>query len=438
MTFSRALSTNNYGPAKFIVDGTTTANGTHSTIAAALTSASSGDTIFIRDGTYTEDLTLKAGVNLTSFGSSASFNNTPKVKIIGKATFTAAGTVTISGIELQTNSDFLLAVTGSVASIVYLNNCYLNCVNNTGISFTTSDATAIINVQYCWGNLGTTGIKIFASTSAGLLEFYDSNFTNTGASITASTITAGRLYSFYSNWLSPITTSSTSTINFGFGGIDTSAQNAICLTSGGSGNGQIDYGAFASGSASAISISNTTVINFSRIFSTNTNAVTGAGTVQYQGMGFQPTGSFVVNTTTQTSTGTLIGLRAGNAPTAGFLGEHIRSAAGTTLVSTTSKDVTSISCTAGVWDISGILSFAAGGTVTNCRMSVNTTSATLGTDGDNLAWATGAVSGGTEASAIVPAWRQTFSATTTVYLVANSQFGTSMSVVGRISATRVG
>jgi pectin methylesterase-like acyl-CoA thioesterase len=65
MTFTHALSTNNYGPAKFIVSSSA-ANGTHTTIAAALTSASTGDTIFIRPGTYTENLTLKAGVNLTA------------------------------------------------------------------------------------------------------------------------------------------------------------------------------------------------------------------------------------------------------------------------------------------------------------------------------------------------------------------------------------
>ena len=46
MTFTHALSTNNYGPAKFIVDALV-ANGTHTTIASALTSASSGDTIFL-------------------------------------------------------------------------------------------------------------------------------------------------------------------------------------------------------------------------------------------------------------------------------------------------------------------------------------------------------------------------------------------------------
>jgi len=58
-------SDNNYGTAKLIVDATA-GSGNYTTIAAALAAASSGQTIFIRPGTYTENLTLVAGVNLTS------------------------------------------------------------------------------------------------------------------------------------------------------------------------------------------------------------------------------------------------------------------------------------------------------------------------------------------------------------------------------------
>ena len=79
MTFTHALTTGNYGPAKFIVSANVY-EGTHTTIAAALTSASSGDTIFIRPGTYTENLTLKAGVNLCAYECDG---QTPNVTVIG-------------------------------------------------------------------------------------------------------------------------------------------------------------------------------------------------------------------------------------------------------------------------------------------------------------------------------------------------------------------
>src|SRR5215469_17495644 len=85
--------------------------GDFTTITAAINAAVSGQTIFLRPGTYTENPTLKAGVNLAAFDADAT---TPNVIINGKCSFSSAGTVSISGIELQTNSDFCLAVSGSV------------------------------------------------------------------------------------------------------------------------------------------------------------------------------------------------------------------------------------------------------------------------------------------------------------------------------------
>src|SRR6187431_1669292 len=99
----RQTFTNKWGTAKWIVDPSVAAVCTHTTIAAALTSASSGDTIFIRPGTYTENITLKAGVNLTAYGSDDSLNGTGVVIINGTCTFTAAGSVTLYGLQLQTN-----------------------------------------------------------------------------------------------------------------------------------------------------------------------------------------------------------------------------------------------------------------------------------------------------------------------------------------------
>lgn len=118
MTFTRALSTNNYGPAKFIV-ASSSANGTHSTLASAMAVATSGDTIFLRDS-VTENVTLTPGVNISSWGSGSSLNATGRASITGTLTMTGAGSCTISGIQLQTNAAALLAVTGSAASVVNL------------------------------------------------------------------------------------------------------------------------------------------------------------------------------------------------------------------------------------------------------------------------------------------------------------------------------
>ena len=139
---NQQLSTNTFTTAKWIVSPTAS-DGTHTTIAAALTAASSGDTIFIRPGIYTENPTLKAGVNLSAYICDAF---TPNVTISGKCTFTGSGIVSISGIRLQTNNDFLLAVTGSSASVVKLINCYFDITNHTAISYTSSSASSQINM----------------------------------------------------------------------------------------------------------------------------------------------------------------------------------------------------------------------------------------------------------------------------------------------------
>lgn len=290
------LSTNTFTTAKWIVSATSS-DGTHTTIAAALTSASSGDTIFIRPGTYTENLTLKVGVNLTAFVCDAF---TPNVTIVGTCTLTTAGTVSISGIRLQTNSAALLAVTGSAASIVNLTECFLNCSNNTGITFSSSSGSSQINITNCNSNLGTTGIGLFAHSASGSMVISGLQGLNTGASLTASTCSAGVLDIKNSQINFPITYSLTGTGAQDRSSFDNAATNTTCMTQTGTGT----IGAFCcryfSGTASAISIGSGCTFNAVdlSISSTNTNAITGAGTLNYAGLTFVSTSS-TVNVTTQ-------------------------------------------------------------------------------------------------------------------------------------------
>lgn len=433
------ISTNTFTTAKWIVSATAS-DGTHTTIAAALTAASSGDTIFIRPGTYTENLTLKAGVNLTAYGSDDSLNNTARVNITGKATFTAAGSVTISGIELQTNSDFFLAVTNSAASIVNLDNCYLNSSNNTGISFTSSSSSAIINISYCWGDIGTTGIGLFASTSAGTMNIYFSNIRNSGATTTASTISAGQININNSLIYFPITTSSTATL--------TSSRcfynvtNTTIFTIGGSGPAGFLHCDFDSGTASAVSVSSTVSFSLCVINSSNTNAITGAGSAVLSGTTFIGT-SIKSNVTTQTG-GVLTGLTQGSAPSAGYIGEQLTAnATAVATTSTTAKTITSISLTPGVWDITGsAYGTATGGTAVMSTLAAgintvtNTLPATAGVDYSviNLGVGTAANLG-----IVVPTVRATLSATTTYYLVVTTIYtSTTCPCNAKITATRVG
>jgi hypothetical protein len=291
---------NNFGIAKFIVSSAYSDGCTHTTIASALTDASSGDTIFIRTGTYTENLTLKAGVNLCAFECDG---YTPNVTIIGKASFSSAGTVVLSGLRLQTNSDFCLAVTGSAASIVTLTNCFINCSNNTGISYTSSSSSASLNLYRCNADITTTGISLFANTSAGQFVLGYCDFYNTGLSTTASTSSAGGIDCKYTNIRFPITTSGTGGITSSFCAYNTNAIASSCLTIGGSpgSNDNVNQCTFTSSSATSIVVNQGLNIRVCNINSNNTNAVSGSGSVSIACIVFTGTSSNISTSTVNTN-----------------------------------------------------------------------------------------------------------------------------------------
>jgi hypothetical protein len=429
--------------ARFIVSAGGSANGanftTIATAYAAAVAAGAPQTVVIQPGTYAENIALTPGINLTAFGSDSSQNATGVVIINGTCTLTTAGSVTISGIQLQTNSAALLAVTGSVASVVNLQNCYLNCLNNTGITFSSSSSSAAINVINCRGNLGTTGIKLFDHSSAGSLLFQSCLFNNSGGSSTASTISAGTATLFYTILFSPITSSGTSTLGLTYSGMDTTAQNVTCITFGGSGTQGTTSCSYSSGTASAMSISSSAGVTACYIASTNTNTVAGAGTLNYNNLIFPVSQSAKLGTTTQVG-----GVAAGGltqAPSSGFIGEQIRAFAGAVSFSNNNPaNVTSISLTAGVWDVTGLIDAVFTGIGTTVQVGISPTTGTLaGNSGDQQTNFVGAIATNGQISLTIPAWRVVLTATANYFLIANVVFSTgACTISGRISATRVG
>ncbi len=280
--------------AKWIVNPVANSGGNSTTIQSAIDNAVSGETVFImaKSTAYAENLALKPGVNLAAFGCDAQNN----VTITGKMTYSGAGMVSISGIFFKNSSDFFLVVSGNSASVVNFNNCRLSCVNNTGISFTSSSASASISLFRCIGTIDTTGITFFASSSAGLLSMNYTTVSNTGASTTASTISAGSLNANYCTFSFPITSSGSGSVNCTYCTFTTSATNTTCLTLGV--GASLEVCRFASGSASAISIGGTTTIVNSTVASSNTNPISGAGTLNYTGVEFSGSGH-IISTTTQ-------------------------------------------------------------------------------------------------------------------------------------------
>lgn len=376
---AQQIGTNTFTVAKWVVSADAT-QGTHTTIQGAINSASSGDNIFIRAGTYTENLTLKVGVNITGL---IGDGNEPTVTIIGKSTFTGAGSATISGLRLQTNSDFLVVVSGSNASILKIRDCYLNCTNNTGISFTNSNASSVISVIRCVMDLGTTGIALYSMSSAGTLNINYTQCTNTGGSTTQSSNSAGIVQMQYTVLASPLACSSTGIIQKQYVLCDTSAQNVTSLTTAGTGTSYARYGDNLSGTASAISIGTGSRLNLfeSVVNSTNTNAITGAGTVKY-GMVSCINAPGTINTTTVIPDGAvnIIGttLNISNDANASTLSIGTGGAVkGVTLGSTTASSTTVIQAPSGGVTLTGVQGVA----VSNKNyVTINTSTGQIGSD----------------------------------------------------------
>lgn len=136
----------------------------------------------------------------------------------------------------------------------------------------------------------------------------------------------------------------------------------------------------------------------------------------------------------------------------GDVGELITStvalASAVSLTSTTAANVTSISLTAGDWDVDGTVDFnlAASTSVTVLAASISLTTATLGTQPGGSGLGTDPTTTINQAASVpgglvvvsTPTVRISIAATTTVYLVASSTFTVSTNAAyGTIRARRI-
>ncbi|WP_250533990.1 hypothetical protein [Caballeronia sp. AZ10_KS36] len=153
------------------------------------------------------------------------------------------------------------------------------------------------------------------------------------------------------------------------------------------------------------------------------------------------TGTVTIPTGASITKPNIVGTATNDNAAAGSVGEYVsNSATGVALTSGTAANITSVSLTAGDWDVSGTISFVPAGTTVpsafNCGTS--TTSATLGALGTQTFSASSAFPAGSAQGLAAPTQRISVSATTTVYLVGSSAFTTStMTANGFIRARRV-
>lgn len=158
--------------------------------------------------------------------------------------------------------------------------------------------------------------------------------------------------------------------------------------------------------------------------------------------------SFCAGLTVGTSNGTathltIIGASDGNSAGVGVVGQYVNavveSGAAVPLVSTITANVTSISLTAGDWDVSGVVNLTFT-TVTATRFHVGTTTTalTMGPVGTFVSKPLSFAGLSDTYSEIVPVSRYSISNTATVYLVADAAFSSgSISAYGTIRARRI-
>ena len=284
---------------QYIVDPSTTLGerGTYTTIASANAAASSGDIIYFRSGTYTEDVTMKAGVTYCSYDGTG---ESPVVTVVGKWSASFTGTSTISGIRLKTNLDYALSVTGANATKVIVNKCYIECSDHTGIEYSNTNSDADLIIQFTRMDVTTTGIAHFAaSASNSVLRMNWCDLLNSGVSTTANTVSDSYIVMLFCNVKLPLTYSSSST----FAGIQNCnfniAGNQTGLTTSGTGSITCLFVEFISNTASCISVGSGTIVKCQNcgLFSSNASTVTGAGQFSYGDINFGGTSRLIASTT---------------------------------------------------------------------------------------------------------------------------------------------
>lgn len=306
INISGGASSTDLHVAAFIVNanGTSGTGANYATIGAAISAAilaGGNQTIFVMPGTYNENITMSPGVDITAFTCDSSLTRTNtstmtgNVIINGKISASYNGRANISGVWITTNGDYAVEITGNTFTYVILKECTLIGVANS-ILHNTSSGGGWIGVNNCYFDLQTTGITHFVlSGGQSFLDVYYSKLFNTGNSTTASTAASGsNIFSTYSSYGCPVTTAGLLDSSY-----DLYAQ-ALTLNSG-AGINTVRWCYLTGGSSSALSVSGAATVCYlidSAVSSSNTNAITGSGTLNFSNVSFISTSS-LVNTTTQ-------------------------------------------------------------------------------------------------------------------------------------------
>lgn len=404
-------------------------NGTHTTIASAITSATSGDIITLLSGVFTENITMKGGVSIFSNGNST---------ILGTVSASYSGEASIENVTLQTNGATAISITGSNSCQLDIINCPLVASGQTLI--TINNINAIANISYC-GNIGLfSTAKLFAATNLARLQFDYCHIATDGTD-TNSTATTGivRFDNCYTE--SPFTNSGSNSLqvyNSGFNAI----VDQTMLTVGNSSNSSYIFNSVVQSINSICVVNNCLNLQMAgnTFITSNAVAISGSGQLTYAGLSFQGTGAQAITCTTINPEifdgGKYRSSNVGVAPAASFIGERLSNIFSVGLANTVNTNLTSINLTPGIWDVSACSICTYTGTPTAFQLGISQTSATFaGNNGDQFMQINTTE---VQTCVSIPAFRFVVTVTASYFAVGLSQFtGGASTATGRISAVRV-
>lgn len=375
--------------------------------------------VYLPQGNYnigTSTLVIPSGVSLRGASRESSF-----------ITYTGSGNaISINSAFQFTLSDLRISL-GSSATIV-------------GLSITTTSGNTqygkVSNIEIATGGLvaGQIGMKVVASGGSTLTDcwFEDINIASLDKPIvrtdTEGNIWKGIIIDTWGTGASVNAVDAQTHAEFFQARIATASVGASCVAYKQTSNDNIDDLVIdSSASATALNVTGTR----NKITLSRTNNNTPLGTIS--------AGNVLVDASG------IYGTPSNDDAAAGYLGEYktttVATGSSQSLTSPNALNVTSVSLTAGDWNVWGVVDYTAGGatTFTVMKQGISTTSATIGAQDTftNLALA-GTLAAASDMAQSTPVVRISLASTTTVYLVAQATFAAStLKAYGTIFARRV-
>jgi hypothetical protein len=158
-------------PTQYMV-APTLAEGTYNSIQAAVTAANAagGGNVFIKAGTYTEDVTVPSNITIFGYSGQTATAGSSQTIISGSLRFTDVTNVNINNITVVANGATVpLQIAGASTTVVTFTNVTIQAAASECVSCSNSNTSSVISFQE--SNLLQDGAFSHVSQSGSFLEF---------------------------------------------------------------------------------------------------------------------------------------------------------------------------------------------------------------------------------------------------------------------------